>query len=111
MDRLGELGSSCVHHRHRLVYDVYGEGDNVVIYLHGLSSTTESRMPATGSRTQPDAGGATETPLRSRQTFTLNPHLRVHWGRESLPFRAREATRRVSPCVALLVTASRCRIR
>ena len=41
MERKSELGSSFVHHRHRLVYDVYGEGDDVVIYLHGLLLDSE----------------------------------------------------------------------
>jgi pimeloyl-ACP methyl ester carboxylesterase len=31
-----ELGLSFVHDGHRLVYDVYGDGGPVVIYLHGL---------------------------------------------------------------------------
>ena len=36
-----ELGCSFVHDGHRLVYDVYGEGDQVVIYLHGLLLDSE----------------------------------------------------------------------
>ena len=41
MERMSEFGSSFVHHHHRLVYDVYGEGDEVVIYLHGLLLESE----------------------------------------------------------------------
>ena len=36
-----ELGCSFVHDGHRLVYDVYGEGDQVVIYTHGLLLDSE----------------------------------------------------------------------
>lgn len=49
MDRLSELGSSFVHNRHRLVYDVYGEGDNVVIYLHGLLVDSELNRGIAGA--------------------------------------------------------------
>jgi pimeloyl-ACP methyl ester carboxylesterase len=41
MDLLSELGRSFVHDRHRLVYDVYGEGDDVVVYTHGLLLDSE----------------------------------------------------------------------
>ena len=27
---------SCIHRGRRLVYDVYGEGDRVLLYMHGL---------------------------------------------------------------------------
>jgi pimeloyl-ACP methyl ester carboxylesterase len=36
-----EQGCSFVHDGHRLVYDVYGEGDQVVVYLHGLLLDSE----------------------------------------------------------------------
>jgi pimeloyl-ACP methyl ester carboxylesterase len=49
MDRLNtlksamsvELGCSFVHNGHRLVYDVYGEGDRVIVYTHGLLLDSE----------------------------------------------------------------------
>jgi pimeloyl-ACP methyl ester carboxylesterase len=36
-----ELGCSFVHDGHRLVYDVYGAGDQVVVYTHGLLLDSE----------------------------------------------------------------------
>jgi pimeloyl-ACP methyl ester carboxylesterase len=36
-----DLGRSFVHDGHRLVYDVYGEGGQPVIYLHGLLLDSE----------------------------------------------------------------------
>ncbi len=36
-----ELGCSFVHDGHRLVYDVYGTGDQVVVYTHGLLLDSE----------------------------------------------------------------------
>ncbi len=58
--------SSFLHEGHQLVYDTYGRGDRLVIYLHGLLVDSDMNRGIATALAEHGQQGGPARPARSR---------------------------------------------